>query len=76
VSGLSGQVAAVIARHFRGQAMDAVTRLRTLRRARYACEHRDRAGRKCLAPASLVVQGNDKPEAHCIDCAEGGTPSR
>lgn len=55
--------------------MDPVTRLRALRRARYACERRDATGRKCLAPASRVVMHDGEPEARCRGCETAGTES-
>jgi hypothetical protein len=50
--------------------MDPVTRLRCLRRARYACERRDAAGRKCLAPAAHAILSAGKPEARCLSCLD------
>lgn len=49
------------------QPVDPVTRLRTLRRARYGCAYRYPSGRKCLAPASRVALSNGKPEARCAE---------
>jgi hypothetical protein len=52
--------------------MDPLVRLRCLRKARYACHHRDPSGRRCLARASRVVLHDGKHEARCTEHEEQG----